>query len=462
MLGMLAVILLALSWIADGTGDEGDSISHFLIARHAWSHPELLLYHWGKPVFTLLASPFAQLGFWGIKLFNIGCSVVSAALAIQVARALSIKRAYLLPLLLVTVPFFLFYSLSGLTEPLFNAALMAGIYLFIRSKRVAASLIISFLPFVRSEGLVILTLVLIYIVVIRCWKHIPLLFAGHVIYAAAGSFAGKKPHWVFSEMSYAELRSGYGSGTWSWFFERMPEIYGVALTILLTLGLIWSIKKLMMDRRGNPMNRELLFLVYGSATSVFLFHVIAWAMGWFHSMGMLRVMVGIMGPSAIVGLVGANSIMSVGSKRARKYILITIILGIVISPFASRNYGFDYKRQFCLNPSQVVAEQAAEYIENEFGDYSGRVFAFEAPYISVALGVDMYDWYLWKSLKTEYYDAMPAETIIVWDDWYAPVECGATREYLDSKEEVIFLQEFSIPNPYGKPEQRVCAVYLKK
>ena len=54
----------------NGTGDAGDSIYHYLFAKYAPIHPELFFYHWAKPVYVLLASPFAQFGFTGIKIFN--------------------------------------------------------------------------------------------------------------------------------------------------------------------------------------------------------------------------------------------------------------------------------------------------------------------------------------------------------------------------------------------------------
>ncbi len=68
------VISIFIVFYFNGTGNEADSINHFLYAHYAPPHPELYLNHWAKPLFTLLASPFAQFGFIGIKLFNILCA----------------------------------------------------------------------------------------------------------------------------------------------------------------------------------------------------------------------------------------------------------------------------------------------------------------------------------------------------------------------------------------------------
>src|SRR6185312_15488826 len=64
-------IMIALAFIAKGTGDDGDSVFHFLFAKYAFVCPENFVNHWAKPVFVLLASPFAQFGFIGIKIFNV-------------------------------------------------------------------------------------------------------------------------------------------------------------------------------------------------------------------------------------------------------------------------------------------------------------------------------------------------------------------------------------------------------
>ena len=79
-LWFLVGIGLFYCWILcsfNGTGDDGDSIFHFLYAKYALTHPELFLHHWAKPVFVFLASPFAQFGFMGIKTFNVLLSLGS-------------------------------------------------------------------------------------------------------------------------------------------------------------------------------------------------------------------------------------------------------------------------------------------------------------------------------------------------------------------------------------------------
>jgi len=68
---LVTAFYLSLIIILPTTGDEGDSIQHYLISRYSWVHPYLFFDHWGKPIFTILSSPFSQFGFKGIQIFNL-------------------------------------------------------------------------------------------------------------------------------------------------------------------------------------------------------------------------------------------------------------------------------------------------------------------------------------------------------------------------------------------------------
>ena len=67
------VVGLLVIYFFKGTGDHGDSVQHFLFARDAWKEPMHLMDHWAKPLWTLIASPFCQFGFDGVKVFNLLC-----------------------------------------------------------------------------------------------------------------------------------------------------------------------------------------------------------------------------------------------------------------------------------------------------------------------------------------------------------------------------------------------------
>ena len=106
-------------FLFNGTADAGDSIYHYLFARYAPTHIELYFDHWAKPVFVLLASPFAQFGFGGMKLFNVMVSVLTTYFTYRSAEKIKIANPlYVLPMMLfATMNFTIMFS--GFTEPLF-------------------------------------------------------------------------------------------------------------------------------------------------------------------------------------------------------------------------------------------------------------------------------------------------------------------------------------------------------
>ena len=47
-----------------------DSVFHFLHSAGLANHPDLLISHWGKPLFILLSHPFTYFGVEGVNVFN--------------------------------------------------------------------------------------------------------------------------------------------------------------------------------------------------------------------------------------------------------------------------------------------------------------------------------------------------------------------------------------------------------
>ncbi len=122
ILAILSCTLLTYAiriFIFDGTGDDGDSLTHFLIAKNASTHTELFFDHWGKPVYTFLAFPFAHFGFKGIQCFNLLNLVFSQSLLYLIAKNLRFKFNWLPSLFLGFCLMSFKIVPSGLTEPLF-------------------------------------------------------------------------------------------------------------------------------------------------------------------------------------------------------------------------------------------------------------------------------------------------------------------------------------------------------
>ena len=149
------LLMIALNLNKADTGDAGDSIIHYLFSASAFQYPSHFFNHWAKPVFVLLSAPFAQFGFRGIVVFNIICASLTALFTFYTARNLNNKYPILVFAIIFSCPLYFKLIFSGLTEYLFALFLIIGIYLYQKKKYIPSLIFISFLPLIRSEGLLI-------------------------------------------------------------------------------------------------------------------------------------------------------------------------------------------------------------------------------------------------------------------------------------------------------------------
>ncbi|MGL4597293.1 MAG: hypothetical protein ACRCYO_07195, partial [Bacteroidia bacterium] len=156
---VLFLLLMYFNLAAEGVYDTGDGVLHYMIAQAAIEDPSLLLDHWNKPVYTLLTCLPAQFGYAGVVAFNICCLLASGFFAWKIAAHWKWREAPLAAVLTVFAPLAFVVSLSGLTEPLFGLVLIAGLYSVVKGHFKTAAILLSFLPFVRSEGFFLLPLV---------------------------------------------------------------------------------------------------------------------------------------------------------------------------------------------------------------------------------------------------------------------------------------------------------------
>ena len=269
---------IVLTFVANGTCDGGDSVMHYQFARYAPLHYRLFFDHWAKPLYVLIASPFARFGIHGIKIFNVSISTLTIIITWKIARLLKIKGSALVSVFMAFAPALMVYSLSGLTEPLFAFVLMLCIWLYLRDKIIVSLLVLSFLPFVRSEGLIICGVFAILLVLEKRYRMLPLLIVGHIVYSVVGVALGahKSLLWVFTEIPYLKLYSAYGEGTWG-HFVHLPSFIGIPLCVLLAVGVIAGLINFIRSWNRKEHLREAV-LIYGCFLAYFIAHVCFWAL----------------------------------------------------------------------------------------------------------------------------------------------------------------------------------------
>ncbi len=438
--GILTIIFF------DGTGDDGDSIAHYFFARYAPVHPQLYMNHWAKPLFVLISSPFAQFGFVGMKIFNLCVSLLSFYLTFLTAERLGIRNSLLVIVFLIFTPLYYVLTFSGLTEPLFALFLIGAIFLTIRKAWIPAALVVSLMPFVRSEGLISIMVFGLYFIITKKWKYLPWLLTGHLIFALAGYFVYHDLLWVFNKIPYASLTQKYGSGPFLHFIYQLNYVIGIPLYLMLVAGIIsypWQYLK----KKTDIIPEEYLLVVLGFFTFLFA-HSVFWYFGIFNSMGLKRVLLGVLPLIGLMALRGFNFLIEAlpaGQKYIRLVAGSLLVIFVVIFPFTHNPAAIDWSKDLTLTGEQKLAKGVAGYVRNNPVGRGARLLYFY-PYLSEALQVDHFDSVKRLDLSLKDLSSLQRDDRIIWDNWFAVVESHVTLETLAQTPGLIREIDFSAKN----------------
>lgn len=421
--------------IASGsTYDSGDSVVHYLYSSQAFSYPKYLMHHWAKPVFVLLSAPFAHWGWTGMKVFNALCMLGASFYAYQLFRTYRINGFFAV-LFCFAAPHFFLVQASGLTEPLFTLFLIAIVYHLKKEHFIPALILLSFLPFVRSEGWIIAPVVLVYLLVIGKWKAIPWIFAGTVVYGLAGLAYYDDFLWMFHQNPYTGTEEKYGSGHWLHFVNQLPYVIGYPLYFLVFIGLFDGFSRLM---RGL-MDRFEFFIVYGITVAYFVAHSAFWALGIFHSFGLKRVLIVVIPLLAFIAFRGFDRLVCAFSFIRPTIVRNVLIMVVAVFPLTGNKAGLGLSASVQKEPLQVMIDEVKAYTDSVYGD---RLVYFGNWYIPMAYGKDIdneNEALPIDRLKTE---AAKPGSLVLWDSYFAVTDKEVTSGFLQSKPELELVKRF--------------------
>jgi hypothetical protein len=331
--------------------------------------------------------------------------------------------------------------------------LILGLYLLIKEKWIAGVVLLSFLPFVRSEGLLMLSVGFVYLIVLSKYKYLPLLVTGHVFYGITGYIFYKDVFWVFNKMTYATWSSAYGSGEWMHFVKSLPEIEGTALTVVFVLGMLYGLILLIRYFRKQTVESERpeLFLIYGSLSLYFFAHTAFWALGIFNSGGILRVMITIMPLMALVNYRGIEYAFAFINKEGiRKKLMLGLITLLFLYPFSNNLFSYRWNRDFVPKADQYAQKELAVWMQKAYPEYHNHTFYFEAVYLCEVLQIDWFnDQKRQRLLDAFIKNNFKSGDFIIWDDWFAVVEGHISLESLEKDQRLEKLQTFQRVNYWG-------------
>ncbi|UBM63275.1 hypothetical protein LA303_04705 [Candidatus Sulfidibacterium hydrothermale] len=405
----------------------GDHFTHFRLARWGWKYPKLLFDEWGKPVFTLLVSPFAQLGVNFARLYNVLAGMLTALLAWKLSRRLDFANSWLVVLLVLFTPIYFISMFAVLTEVTFSLFLILALYLFFDKKYILSAVVLSFLPLIRTESVVLFPLFLLAFVLKKQGKALPFFLSGFVLFSFAGwPFYGSF-FWLIKNMPYrGGTEAIYGHGRLFHFIFQTNNILGYPIAILFLVGFfaslwIW-IKK---DRFALNRRFYFLLLVPGSFLLYLAAHSYVWWKGIGNSLGLIRVIAAVTPLAAVTALSGLNWIIRPFQKfRKTVFVVLFFFFGWIVYFGSTR-----YKQNFHLSRPEQILAQACRYIhENKLDKHKIYYFSNFVPF---KLGIDPFDNRRVQERLPRHQNisgALPDSSLIVWDAHFGPNE-GNTPLY---------------------------------
>ncbi len=449
------VVFSGLYYLASlSPGLEGgmDSYNHYLIARFSWIHPkELLLDQWGKPLYNILASPFAQFGLMGVVVFNILLLIGSAWMAYFTAKKLNFNFAWIVFIFCIASPIWFDNTITGLTEPLNAFLLIWVLYLFATKRILTAAVVAGFLPFARSEGYVIIAVVGFYLLfILKNYKAFGLLLVGSISMNFVGWMVEGNPYWIYDTNPYIKYQiestvkkeNICGSGSLLHYVNSLSWVMGKVRLLFFAVGIALLTFSYFRDRKRESI-RLLFYMALGVYALYFVVHSLIWYKGAMGSCGYQRVLVVIEPLAAIIMAFAFEVILSwfmklfVGWKQRIIWVGVLIICGVVLyTPL--KIYGHKYPID--ISDEQKLFVEVADWY-NEQG-YEDRMKYFLYPYFNILADIDPKDTDHFIELWSFDIRYAPKGSIVIWDGHFGPNEGNVPLELLKNHPDFKEIKSF--------------------
>ncbi|RPD49998.1 hypothetical protein DNI29_04165 [Hymenobacter sediminis] len=443
---------MGVTFLTQGTYDSGDSINHYLYARYAFEHPINFLESWSKPLVVQVMAIPAQLGLRAVMVLQCVLVAASAWLAYRSACMLRLPWPWLAILFCYASPDYFRIQFSGLTEPLFSLFLIAGVALALCGRAGLGAAVVSFLPFARSEGFILLGVYGFYLLLSRNWRALPLLGLGFVVYGVAGLFVYDDFLWVLTRNSYPLRNPNYGHGAPMHFIKSLPNTIGWVLFGLFWLGglrMIWEWLRPQFRLQPRLFTADLL-LVYGNVVVFITAHAIFWTYGIFGSLGLVRVLCSIVPLMSLVALRGVAMLSALfPNPAARQRIRLILAVAVVGFLFCGSRVAFRLERDFGRASDQLLIDAAVRWA-NRQGPM--RYVTYAHPYAALPLQVDPFGPKRPDLIAVHSSDwPLPVGTYIFWDEWYAIKEKQVPFELLHNNPSYRLRWLGAVPRNRRKP-----------
>lgn len=437
--------------------DVGDGLMHFFYSQASWESPQFFLHHWGKPFFILLSSPFAQFGFNGMMLFNLLVFLSSVVVGYRILTHLGVNSwiQSLFPVVLLAANEYTTTIVGGLTEPLFNLSVLIAAWLLITGRYAWFAILVSMMPFMRSEGQLPLLLALMLLLWNRSYRMIPFLFTGFLLYSIIGLVVYHDFWWYFTMNPYATANDIYGNGTWDHYLISYRGYLGNPGLYVMIVGFL-VMCYLIIKKRWQDLQWQWSFFAHGIFIGVVVVHSYFWAMGTNGSMGLNRVATQGMPLFVLLYLYYISRIPGRSNR-------ISILFGIGSMAICFSLYkSIHFPIKSGLIEKEIYAAAAflrknTESTQKIYYHYPLLVYAFgENPFMK---GSQM-EFTYFHDLEADLGKTIKPGSFIVWDSHFGPVEAGLPLEKITKLTTLVKVGEFLYSEIDGIPGGIVIYQYI--
>jgi hypothetical protein len=385
VIGIISICFIVFSSLAYSSEDPLDpeeSTQHYLLTHELKQHPDILFIGWQRPLFSILSYPFATNNFEEFKFFNILLVLGTSYITYSLARLLKKQNSYIVLIFTIFSPMYFGGALSGLTEILFSFLLISAIYLYINKRFTMSLIVISFLPFARQEGFVVILIMFLLLLLEKRYKYIPILFLGSTLFYATAYVTNHGIMWYFN--GYWGNTGKYGMGSLFFFFNGLPAIFGAITTMfIVTAGFLYIAKSIRFFRENIFSSYTNLLIPIIFSTYLVMYSVFTWK-GYFATMELLRYMNTVVPLGALIALDGFNFLNNLLPWKKTRIALTCIIIAIIVlTPF--KQFHFPIKE----SSEKLFIREFASWFKS-FPDKNKQIYACNVN-IRHFLNIDLYN-----------------------------------------------------------------------
>jgi hypothetical protein len=444
MLG-LVILYAGVALTAQNPAGGQDSWNHYLFARWCFKHPQLMLDLWAKPFFTILAAPFAQISINAVYWVNVTATLATAWLTYLTGRKLGMRNPWILILLFGLQPVVLANAYSALTEPTNALVLSIILYLFASHRFKSALIIASFLPLVRSEGLVMIACITPYVIAHGQWKKLFWLISGTLVFAILGAIITGEWNYFIEHNPYIRFEKegtfDPGHGSMLHYLQSQRFITGILITVLIVLAILLAIQYIVnrwKKKAPQEMSQMLvwiwlpLFLGYGFV------HSFIWWTGTMGSHGLSRVFMAVAPLAALIAHFAIHRLMTFDLRAMNIALKILIVSGcfFIAFPGAEMPFPWNWGSQAAIkeSPGNAAIDRALNYIDS--AGLGGHPLVHQLPQINVKKDWDPFEeranvtssatFYISSINKRPGQDWLPDSALVLWDNFHARRDASMT------------------------------------